>query len=182
MAYTKQQAREYYLNYTKKGKLKGRKKGKKKKKGISKAARAQCTAECKAIREQIKAQKKAFMQQYREQVKAQIVSLRAEMKNRLAGMPKGPERDALKAEYQNRIKAIQELKKAQTAQFNDYFKQMKEKAVNNIRAKYGLKPLAPSKPKAKTEKKETKEEQPAAELTDEQKGMLSGALEETKKK
>lgn len=31
MAYTKAQAREYYLSYTKKGKKKGRKKGQKRK-------------------------------------------------------------------------------------------------------------------------------------------------------
>lgn len=180
MAYTKQQAREYYLNYTKKGILKGRKKGKKKSKGISKAARAKCTAECKAARERIKAEKKEFMRQYREQVKAKISALRDEMKARLSGMPSGPEKDAIRAEYQGRIKNIQELKKQQTSQFNEYFKQYKEKTVNNIRAKYGLKPLAPSKPKESTIQQK-KEEQPV-QLSEDQKGSLTGALEEIKKK
>ena len=61
MAYTKAQAREYYFNYTKKGKRKGRKKGRGRKKSsssISKEQRARCNNECKAIRERIKAEKK----------------------------------------------------------------------------------------------------------------------------
>lgn len=173
MAYTKQQAREYYYNYTKKGRLKGRKKGKKKA-TISKEARAKCNAECKAARERIAAEKKEFMKQYREQMKAKISALRDEMRARLKGMPKGPERDALKAEYQNRIKSVQELKKQQTEQFNDHFRQYKENTVNAIRAKYGLKPLASSVSKKKEDIK--------VELTNEQKSMLSGALEEAKKK
>lgn len=177
MAYTKAQAREYYLNYTKRGIKKGRQKGKGKKKGsgISKEQRAKCTEECKAVRERIKAEKKEFMRQYREQVKAMIDSLRQEMKAMLSGMPKGSERDVLKAEYQNRIKAIQEMKKQQTEQFNDYFKKYKEDAVNDIRSKYGLKPLASSSSK--------KSEEPSnVELSDEQKGMLLGALDDAKKK
>lgn len=173
MAYTRAQAREYYLNYTKKGKKKGRKKGRKKKSGISKELRTQCTAECKEVRERIKAEKKEFMRQYREAVKNMISSLREEMKARLKGMPKGPEKDALRAEYQNRIKAIQELKKKQTEQFNEHFKQYKEKAVNDIRAKYGLKPLASSSSSSSDQK---------VELSDEQKSALSGALDEAKKK
>lgn len=172
MAYTKQQAREYYLNYTKKGKKKGRTKGSKKA-TISKEAREQCNEECKAIRERIKAEKKEFMRQYREQVKAMISSLREEMKARLKGMPAGPEKDALKAEYQERIKAIQDLKKKQTEQFNEHFKQYKEKAVNDVRAKYGLKPLASSSSPSQTQN---------VELSEEQKNALSGALEEVKKK
>lgn len=182
VAYTKEQAREYYYNYTKKGKLKGRKKGTKKKKSsgtVSKAARAQCTAECKAVREKIKAEKKEFMRQYREQVKAAIDALRKEMSARLKRMPKGAARDRLKAQYQERIKAMQELKKKQTQQFNDYFREYKEKAVNDIRAKYGLKPLAPSKPKTNTD---TTSNEQKAELSDEQKNSLSSALEEIKKK
>lgn len=169
MAYTRAQAREYYLNYTKKGKKKGRRK----KSGISKELRAQCTAECKEVRERIKAEKKEFMRQYREAVKNMISSLREEMKARLKGMPKGPEKDALRAEYQNRIKAIQELKKKQTEQFNEHFKQYKEKAVNDIRAKYGLKPLVSSSSSSSEQK---------VELSDEQKSALSGALGEVKKK
>lgn len=171
MAYTKQQAREYYLNYTKLGKKKGRKS--KKKATISKVERAQCNAEVKAARERIKAEKKEFMKQYREQVKAMISSLREEMKARLKGMPKGPQKDALKAEYQKRIKAIQELKKQQTEQFNEHFKQYKEKSVNNIRAKYGLEPLASSSSSSSNQK---------VELSDEQKRALSGALSEVKKR
>lgn len=180
MAYTRAQAREYYLNYTKKGKKKGRKKGKKKKSGISKELRAQCTAECKEVRERIKAEKKEFMRQYREAVKNMISSLREEMKARLKVMPKGPEKDALREEYQNRINAIKELKKQQTEQFNEYFTRYKEKSVNDIRAKYGLKPLAPSKPKTSTSQQ--KKEEPPAQLSEEQKGALAGALDEVKKK
>ena len=174
MAYTRAQAREYYLNYTKKGKKKGRKKGSKKKSGISKELRAQCNAECKEVRERIKAEKKEFMRQYREAVKNMISSLREEMKARLKGIPKGPEKDALRAEYRERIKAIQDLKKKQTEQFNEHFKQYKEKAVNDVRAKYGLGPLKSSSSSSQPEQK--------VELSDEQKSALSGALDEVKKK
>lgn len=175
MAYTRAQAREYYLNYTKKGKKKGRSKGSSKKKSsISKELRAQCTEECKAVRERIKAEKKEFMRQYREQVKALISSLREEMKARLKGMPKGPEKDALKAEYQERIKAIQGLKKKQTEQFNEHFKQYKEKAVNDVRAKYGLEPLKSSSSNSQSEQK--------VELSDEQKSAIDNAVKEAKKK
>lgn len=173
MAYTKAQAREYYLNYTKKGLKKGRKKGRKKKPGISKESRKRCTAECKKIRERIKAEKKEFMHQYREAVKNMISSLREEMKARLKGMPKGPEKDALREKYRNRIKDIQELKKKQTERFNEHFKQYKEKSVNNVRAKYGLKPLASSSSSSSDQK---------VELSDVQKSALSGALDEVKKK
>lgn len=174
MAYTRAQAREYYLSYTKKGKKKGRKKGRKKKATISKEVRAQCTSECREVRERIKAEKKEFMRQYREQVKALISSLREEMKARLKGMPKGPEKDALKAEYQERIKAIQDLKKKQTEQFNEHFKQYKEKAVNDVRAKYGLEPLKSSSSSSQSERK--------VELSDEQKSAIDNAVKEAKKK
>lgn len=187
MAYSKQVAREYYLNYTKKGKKKGRTKGKAKGKEelvvskkratgkeVSKEARVRSNEECRMVRERIKAQKKEFMRQYREQVKSMISSLRQEMSARLKGMPKGPEKDALKAEYQNRIKEIQELKRQQTEQFNEHFKNQKEKAVNDIRAKYGLKPLASSSSSLSKQKK--------VELSNEQKRTLSGALEEVRKK
>lgn len=176
MAYTKAQAREYYFNYTKKGKRKGRKKGRGRKKSsssISKEQRARCNNECKAIRERIKAEKKEFMRQYREKMKALLSSLRDEMKARLKGMSKGPEKDALKAEYKKRIKAIQELKKQQTEQFNDRFKQYKEKAVNDIRAKYGLKPLKSSSSSQPEQK---------VELSGEQKSAIDNAVKEAKKK
>lgn len=208
MAYTKQQARAYYLNYTKKGKRKGRRKGSGIKKSSSsskvfgkmmptstttttmakptnesalqmqsvsanegarssttkKIARAKYTKESKEARERINAEKKEFMNQYREQVKAKIDSLREEMKMRLKGMPAGPEKDALKAEYQERIKAIQELKKQQTEQFNEYFKKYKEDTLNSLREKYGIEPKTPSPFET------------FAELSSGQKGVLDNAL------
>lgn len=191
MAYTKAQAHEYYENYTKKGLKKGRKKGKKKKsnakkktkgvvkkalskskkKTISKEQRQACNDECKAARELIAAQKKEFMRQYREQVKELISSLRAEMKERLKDMPKGPEKDALKAEYQKRISDIQELKRSQTEQFNREFQEQKEKTVNGIRKKYGLEPL-----------KSRSSSSVAASLTEAQSSRLSSALEDVRKR
>lgn len=175
MAYTAAQAHAYYMNYTKLKKKKGRAKGKGKKKssGISKEVRKQCNAEVKQVRERIKAEKKEFMRQYREAVKQAITNLREEMKMRLKGMPKGSAKDALRAEYQGRIKAIQELKKAQTEQFNDSFQKYKEDSVNAVRAKYGMEPLESSAKKESGQK---------AELTSEQKDRLSGALGQVKNK
>lgn len=66
------------------------------------------------------------------------------------------------------------MKKKQTEQFNEHFKQYKEKAVNDVRAKYGLKPLASSS--------SSPSQTQNVELSEEQKNALSGALEEVKKK
>ena len=206
MAYSKQQAHEYYVNYRKKGLLKGRSKGKSKanfssknkktvtkdtnntrsnvsdmlgdnkvpssiKKKWEKANRDKANAECKEARARIAAEKKEFMAQYREQVKAAVDSLRQEMRARLKGMKKGPEKDALKKEYEERIKQMQELKKQQTEEFNNYFEQYKNQTVNDIRAKYGLDPLKPNR----TVKLDV-------QLSSEQNDKLSSALEAVRSK